>query len=184
MISVTLGTARDEQRVLATLLFSGPSNQSEIAEDLPEVRTAFLPVGGGGLLCGVASALKARLPDVRIVAVESESHPALRASLDADAPVSVPGAPTICDGVAVPYMTEAMFPVLRDLVDDAMVVPESEVAAAVRSLALNDNLVAEGAGALALAAALRVDPETRGTSVAPVTGGSIDPSKLVQILRA
>jgi threonine dehydratase len=89
---------------------------------------------------------------------------------------------TICDGVAVPYVAEEMFPLLCDLVDEVMVVPEAAVEAAVRRLALQDKVVAEPAGALALAAALSVPAERRGTSVCLVTGGSIDVEKLAAIL--
>ena len=88
----------------------------EIVEDLDDVETVYVPVGGGGLLAGVGAALREVKPDVRIVAVEPEGCPAFHESLKAGAPVSV-ACETICDGVAVPYMTEEMFPRLRELVD-------------------------------------------------------------------
>ena len=90
---------------------------------------------------------------------------------------------TICDGVAVPYITEEMFPLLRDLVDDAVLVSERAVRAAVKSLALANKMVAEPSGALALAAALATPAEERGDTVVLVTGGSIDRDLLVEILR-
>jgi threonine dehydratase len=142
----------------------------------------YIPVGGGGLLAGVASALDETAPWVRIVAVEPEGCPSLHAALAAGAPVTVP-CTTICDGVAVPYITDEMFPLLADLVDDAVLVSERAVRAAVKSLALANKMVAEPSGALALAAALATPAEERGETVCLVTGGSIDRDLLVDILR-
>ncbi|CAN5679582.1 threonine ammonia-lyase [soil metagenome] len=153
----------------------------EIAEDLPNVETVYIPVGGGGFFSGVAMALRSVLPDVRIVAVEPEGCPALSASLDAGRAVSV-DCRTICDGVAVPFMTDEMFPILRDLADDCILISEEEVVDAIRMLAFGNKVIAEGAGALAVAAALKVTESERGRSVAIVTGGSIDPEKLLAIL--
>lgn len=89
---------------------------------------------------------------------------------------------TICDGVAVPYITHEMFPLLSELVDDCVLVPEDDVRAAIRRLATGNRIVAEGAGALATAAALAAPSEARGRTVALVTGGSIDAEKLASIL--
>ena len=154
----------------------------EILADRPGVETVYIPVGGGGLLAGVASALDEMAPWVRIVAVEPEGCPSLSAALAAGAPVTVPCA-TICDGVAVPYITAEMFPLLAELVDDAVLVSERAVRAAVKSLALANKIVAEPSGALALAAALATPAAERGDTVVLVTGGSIDRDLLVDILR-
>jgi threonine dehydratase len=89
---------------------------------------------------------------------------------------------TMCDGVAVPYITEEMFPVLRDLADDVVLVSEEEVRAAIRLLAGANHLIAEGSGALATAAALKSREIARGPSVCIVTGGSIDLTRLAEIL--
>jgi threonine dehydratase len=153
----------------------------EILEDAPDVKTVFLPVGGGGLLGGVGSALRAAGSSVRIVAVEPASCPALQASLAAGRPSEV-ACQTICDGVAVPYITAEMYPLLAALVDDVVLVTEEEVQATIRRLALQDHIVAEGAGALAVAAALKTPVSERGLSVCPITGGSIDAEKLAAIL--
>jgi threonine dehydratase len=153
----------------------------EIARDLPDVETVYVPVGGGGLFAGVASALKRVKPAVRVVAVEPAGCPSFHAALRAGHPVTV-DCNTMCDGVAVPYVTEEMFPLLRALADDAVLVSEEEVRAAIRLLASANHVIAEGAGALATAAALSAPIERRGRSVAIVTGGSIDTSKLVEIL--
>lgn len=155
----------------------------EILAECPDVDTVYLPVGGGGLLGGVGSALRAAGSGVRIVAVEPASCPALHASLAAGRPAEV-ACQTICDGVAVPYITAEMFPLLSELVDDVVLVTEEEVHAAIRRLALRDHLVAEGAGALAVAAALKTPEAERGLSVCPLTGGSIDGEKLAAILAA
>jgi len=153
----------------------------EVLDDLPEVETVYVPVGGGGLLAGVGSAIRQIAPSVRLVAVEPEGCPSLHAALDAGKPVTVPCS-TICDGVAVPFVTDEMFPLLTKLVDDSVLVPERAVRAAVRSLALANKIVAEPSGALALAAALATPASERGASVCLVTGGSIDRDLLVEIL--
>jgi len=89
---------------------------------------------------------------------------------------------TMCDGVAVPFVVDEMFPVLRDLADEVVLVPEAAVRAAIRRIVDGNHLVAEGAGALATAAALAMPRSRRGTSVAVLTGGSIDPARLAAIL--
>lgn len=151
-----------------------------LAED-PDVDSVFVPVGGGGLLGGVGSALRALKPSIRIYAVEPAGCPALHASVSAGRPVEV-ACDTICDGVAVPYVTDEMFPLLAELADEVVLVAEDEVRAEIRRLALESHLVVEGAGALATAAARKVAPGERGRSVALVTGGSIDAEKLAAIL--
>ncbi len=153
----------------------------EIHATLPEVETVFVPVGGGGLLAGVASVLRAKVPAVRIVAVEPEGCPSFHEALKRGAPVTVPCS-TMCDGVAVPFVTDELFPLLRSLVDDSVLVSEAAVRAAIRALALRNAVVAEGAGALALAAALATPIAERGRTVALVTGSSIDAATLASIL--
>ena len=153
----------------------------EILADMPDVETVFVPVGGGGLIAGVGSALKAVQPSVKVFAVEPKGCPSLHASLKAGKPASV-DCRTICDGVAVPYITDEMFPLLKELVDEVVLVPEEAVKATIKRLALRDKMIVEGAGALSLAAALSVPKEERGKSVCILTGGSIDAEKLVEIL--
>ncbi len=153
----------------------------EIVEELECVDTLFVPLGGGGLTAGVASALATLSPSTRIVAVEPEGCPSFHAARRAGRPVEV-ACDTMCDGVAVPYITAEMFPFLSELIDEVVLVSEADVRAAIRALALHNRIVAEGAGALALAAALRMPADERGVSVCPVTGGSIDADKLATIL--
>ncbi|MFT5049548.1 MAG: threonine dehydratase [Chlamydiales bacterium] len=153
----------------------------EILEQCPQVETVFIPVGGGGLMGGVGTALKLFKPSIRIIAVEPASCPALQASLDAGQPASVE-CDTICDGVAVPYITDEMYPLLAELTDDLVLVTEADVHAMIKRLAMGNHVIAEGAGALAAAAALQVPAHQRGLSVCLVTGGCIDADKLVKIL--
>jgi threonine dehydratase len=153
----------------------------EIAADAPDASSVFVPVGGGGLIAGVASALKALGSPARVIAVEPEGCPSLYASFEAGRPVSVE-CRTMCDGVAVPYITEEMYPLLRDVVHDVVLVSDDEVKATIKRLALREKLVVEGAGALSVAAALAIPKEERGKSICVLTGGSIDPEKLAEIL--
>lgn len=153
----------------------------EIIDDLPDVDTVYIPVGGGGLMGGVGTALKALKPSVRIIAVEPAACPALHESLKQGKPASVE-CNTICDGVAVPYMTEEVFPLLRDIVDRVELVSEDAVKTTIKRLALGNRMIVEGAGALSVAAALATPANERGKTVCIVTGGSIDTEKLVEIL--
>ena len=153
----------------------------EIVEDLPQVETVYIPVGGGGFFSGVALALRAVKPDIRIVAVEPEGCPALSKSLEAGQAVAVE-CDTMCDGVAVPYMTDEMFPLLQELADDCLLISEEEVADAIRLLAFGNKVITEGAGALSVAAALRERTAGARPAVSIVTGGSIDRDKLLAIL--
>lgn len=153
----------------------------EIIADLPDVDSVYLPVGGGGLMGGVGSVIKALNPSVRLVAVEPEGCPALHESLRLGKPTSVE-CNTICDGVAVPYITDEVFPLLRDLVDEVILVSEDAVRATIRRLALGNRMIVEGAGALSVAAALDTPEAKRGKTVCVVTGGSIDTAKLAELL--
>ncbi len=154
----------------------------ELIEQLPDIGTAYVPVGGGGLMGGVGTALRLLRPAIKIVAVEPIGCPALYTSIERNTPSEVE-CTTICDGVAVPYITEAMFPILRDVVDDVALVSEQRVKATVRQLALGNRIVAEPSGALAVAAAID-RPDDPSPKVAIVTGGSIDAAKLASLLTA
>ncbi len=146
----------------------------ELIEDLPDVETVYVPVGGGALACGVGCAVGMLNPAARIVGVQTESYPSLAQSFHAGRPVWIEPRPTICDGVAVPFTADQLFPLLQRTVDSVAVVTEEQVKDAVRVLKQEANLVAEGAGALALAAALDTPLEDRGLSVCLVTGGNIE----------
>ena len=153
----------------------------EIIEDVPDVETIFVPVGGGGLSSGIGTAIKAIRPDVRIVAVEPEGCCALFQSLEAGRPMSVT-CDTICDGVAVPLVVPEVFDILRDVIDDVILVSDDDVKKTIKRLALRNKIVTEGAGALATTAALATPATNRGKSVCIVTGGSIDPEFIASII--
>lgn len=154
----------------------------EILQDCPDVETVFIPVGGGGLLGGVGTALKLLKPEIKIVVVEPEGCPSFHTSIQQGEPASV-DCNTICDGVAVPYMTEEMFPILQKLADDTVLVSEQTVKSYVKRLALHDKIVVEPSAALAVAAADNYPESERGISVALVTGGSVDVEKFIDILK-
>lgn len=153
----------------------------ELLEAAPDVASVFIPVGGGGLLTGVAGALKDRRPDIRIYAVEAAGCAALHHSLKAGRAVSAP-CETICDGAAVPYLTEELYPALASLVDRSVLVPDDATLATSRELLLNQKIVTEPSGALATAAARMVPAGERGMSVALLTGASVGPAEIRSVL--
>ncbi len=154
----------------------------EILEDLPEVDAVLVPYGGGGLIAGIASAVKAVKPEARVYACEVETAAPLGPSLEAGRPVEVPFAPTFVDGIGAPRVFPEMFELVRTLVDGAVASSVEEIAAAVKLLVERNRVVAEGAGAAGVAAALAGKGGT-GTVVCVVSGGNIDPAKLAAILR-
>jgi threonine dehydratase len=150
----------------------------EIAEDAPEFDTVVIPWGGGGLTTGIASALKALRPDVRVVTAEPETGAPLAASLGRRKPRSIEFRQSWIDGAGGPSLLPGMWEHARELVDEAVAVPLAEAAEALRLLATRAHVVAEGAGALALAAALRRDDRC----VCIVSGGNIDAAVLARLL--
>ena len=153
----------------------------EILEDLPEPGTVLVPYGGGGLVTGIASALRARSPGTSIYAVEPATAAALNAALAAGKPTEVDFEPSWVDGSGSRSVLPEMFARVRELVDGAFAASLDETAAAVRLLAERTRIVAEGAGALALAAAL-AGRAGNGRVVCVVSGGNIDLSTLAPIL--
>jgi threonine dehydratase len=153
----------------------------EILEDLPDVDTVVIPVGGGGLTVGIASAVKAVKPDVRIVTAEPATGAALHAALAAGGPVDVDYQPSFVDGSGSRRVLDPMWPRLREVVDEAVTVPIADVEAAVRTLAERVRVIAEGAGALSSAAAL-AGRAGSGKVVCVVSGGNINLATLAQII--
>jgi threonine dehydratase len=153
----------------------------EILEDLPDVDTVVIPVGGGGLTVGIASAVKAIAPDVRIVTAEPETGAALQAALAAGGPVDVDYRPSLVDGSGSRRVLDPMWPRLREVVDEAVAVPIADVEAAVRTLAERVRVIAEGAGALSTAAAL-AGRAGSGKVACVVSGGNINLATLAQII--
>jgi threonine dehydratase len=154
----------------------------EIVERLGEPDAVVVPVGGGGLISGVASALRATSPGTRVIAVEPSTAAPLATSLAAGRPVAIDRRRSFVDGAGGPSILPEMWPLLRVLVDEAVSVTPEETAAAVRLLVERARVVAEGAGALPVAAALAGHAGS-GRVVAVVSGGNIDAAVLATILR-
>ncbi len=154
----------------------------EIHEDLPRVDSIFVPVGGGALVSGVAAALKTLKPEVRVYGVQAAVNSALAAAFEAGGPVWIEWSKTVVEGASTPVITHNMYPMLRELIDEVVLVTEDEVKSSMRRLAVNDKLVTEGAGAASVAAVLKTPRDRRGTSVCVVSGGSVDPSVLAEVL--
>jgi len=153
----------------------------EILEDLPDPDTVVIPYGGGGLTTGIASAVKALRPGTRIVTAEPDTAAAMAAARAAGHPADVDYRPSFVDGSGSRRVLDSMWPLVSPLVDDALAIPVAEVAAAVRTLAERVRVIAEGAGALAPAAALSGRAGS-GTIVCVVSGGNINLGKLAEIL--
>jgi threonine dehydratase len=153
----------------------------EILDDLPDPDAVLVPFGGGGLVTGVASALRARRPETRVYPVEPETGAALGGALAAGEPTEIDYRPSFVDGSGSRSVLPNMFPRVRELIDGAFTASIEEAAAAVRLLAERTRIVAEGAGALAPAAAL-AGRAGEGRIVCVVSGGNIDASVLAPIL--
>lgn len=156
----------------------------EIVEDVPDLEVVVIPVGGGGLMGGVASAVKAIKPAVRVVAVELEAGPGLVPALEAGRPIPVPRPPgTLADGMTPPFVGALPLAIARQAVDEIVTVTEAEIANAIRLLATRAKLIAEGSGAAATAAVLAGRTGSPGGArvVAIVSGGNLDPERLVEV---
>jgi threonine dehydratase len=150
----------------------------ELCEDLAAFDTVIIPWGGGGLTTGIASAVKALRPQVRVVTAEPETAAPLAASLRAGAPTDIEFVTSFVDGAGGRALLPTMWEHAHELVDEAVAVPLDDVREAVRLLASRARVVAEGAGALAFAAA----QGREGRSVCIVSGGNIDAAVLAEIL--
>jgi threonine dehydratase len=155
----------------------------ELLEQLPDVEAVIVPVGGGGLIGGVALAVKAKRPDVRVIGVQSAALPAMSRSLDRGERVRVEASATIADGIAVRQVGEMTLELARRWVDRVVTVDEEELANAVLLLLEIEKTVVEGAGAAPLAALLnrRLDLEGRRV-VLVLSGGNIDVTMLARII--
>jgi threonine dehydratase len=151
----------------------------ELIEDVPDLARVLVPVGGGGLIGGTASAIKGLRPDVEVIGVQSDGYALWTRALEAGGPVSITP-DTIADGTTAPF-DPRMLPLMKELVDRWLIVPEPRLRAAIAELAVAGKVVAEGAGALAYAALEQLPPRPR--TVAVVSGGNIDPKLLASLLR-
>jgi len=154
----------------------------EILEDLPDADTIVVPYGGGGLSCGIASAVRALKPDTRLFACEVATAAPFAASLAAGSPQTITHTPSFVDGIGGLFVLPEIWPLARRLLDDSLVMALVQVAAAVRLLVERNRVVAEGAAATSVAAALAGRAGT-GKVVCVVSGGNIDAGKLATILR-
>ena len=150
----------------------------ELLEDVPDLARVLVPVGGGGLIGGVASALKGLRPGVEVIGVQSDGYAPWTRCLEAGGPVTVKPE-TIADGTTAPFDAR-MFELLKECVDRWLTVPEPRLRTAIPELATTAKVVAEGAGALAYAALEQLEPGP--PTVAVVSGGNIAPELLVQLL--
>lgn len=151
----------------------------ELLEQMPEVDTVFVPFGGGGLLCGVAAAIKALRPHVRFIACESELATPLHAARAAGGPVDVACRAGFVSGIGAATVLREMWPLLQRFVDD-VVVSLAEIVQAIRVLALDGHVVAEGAGAAAYAAACCGRVAARNP-VCIISGGNIGANALATV---
>ena len=154
----------------------------EILEDEPDVEAILVPFGGGGLSCGIASALRASRPDVQVYAAEVETAAPFSASLALGKATSVSPTPSFVDGIGGKGVFEEMWPMARELLAGSLVVSLAAVASTVRLLAERTRIVAEGAGATPVAAALKGTIDAK-TIVCVISGGNIDSETLATILR-
>jgi threonine dehydratase len=157
----------------------------EIARQAPRTRLVVVPLGGGGLATGVAMAVKDRLGDVRVVAVQAEACAPFPASLAAHRPIGARSANTICDGIAVKRPGDLTLPLVERWVDDVVTVSDDQAAQAMVLLLERSKLVVEGAGAVGVAALVHglVAPPPEGDVCVVLSGGNVDASLLAECIR-
>jgi threonine dehydratase len=158
----------------------------ELIDDLPEVETILVGIGGGGLIAGVAAAVKARAAaegrTVRIIGVQAENAAPYPLSLRAGHPVEVETRPTIADGILVARPGDIPFGIIRDLVDDVVTVTDDDIARALLVLLERAKVVVEPAGAVGVAAILAGKVQAQGPTIAVLSGGNIDPLLLQRVV--
>jgi threonine dehydratase len=157
----------------------------EIIEQAPDADIIIVPIGGGGLIAGVAAAIRAKNPRVKVYGVEPEGAASMKLSIDAGRAVKLESPPkTIADGLAAPFAGELAYQVVRDMTEGVVLVTDDEIANAASLLLMRSKILAEPAGAAALAALLTkkipVTPQSRVAVI--VSGGNVDAAKLIAIL--
>jgi threonine dehydratase len=155
----------------------------EILEQLPDVRTVVVCTGGGGLLAGIATAIKAERPEVRVVGVQAEDAAAYPASLEAGRPIALESMATMADGIAVGCPGQVPFAIIRDLVDEIVTVSEESLSKALLLCLERNKLVVEAAGVAGVAALLDAPEAFEPPVVVVLSGGNIDPLLLQRVLR-
>ena len=155
----------------------------ELLEQIPQLEAVVVPIGGGGLIGGIACAIKESRPEIRVVGVQTTRLPSMAAAVAQHRPVTLEPATTIADGIAVRRAGDATFPVVERYVDEIVTVQEDEIAAAILVLLEREKTLAEGAGATALAALLQKKTSLNGAHTAVlVCGGNIDVTLLSRII--
>jgi threonine dehydratase len=172
--------AFDDDRVIAGQGTIG----LELLEQLPELTAVVVPIGGGGLISGIATAIKGHRPEVRVLGVEAAAAASALASRRAGKLVGIESSETIADGIAVKRLGERTFPIIERHVDDIVAVSEDEIAHAVHLLLERQKLVVEGAGAVPLAAILsgRLPLDASDVTVMVLSGGNIDVNLIERII--
>jgi len=158
----------------------------EILDQVPDVESIIVPIGGGGLIAGIASAVKQRAAlegrTIRVIGVQAENSAPYPRSIEAGEPVEIRIKPTIADGIAVSKPGALNFAIIRDLVDDIVTVSDDETAQALLVLLERAKLVVEPAGAVAVAAIVTGKVENLGKTVAVLSGGNIDPQVMERVI--
>ena len=155
----------------------------ELLQQVQDLQAVVVPVGGGGLISGVACALKESNPAIRVVGVQTERLPSMLRAVDQGGPVTLPAEATIADGIAVRRAGDLTLPQVQRFVDEIVTVDEEEIANAIMVLLEKEKTLAEGAGAVALAALLQKKTSLQGARTAVlVCGGNIDVSLLSKII--
>jgi len=155
----------------------------ELLQQIPQLEAVVVPIGGGGLIAGIACALKESRPSIRVVGVQTARLPSMAAALEAHHPITVDPATTIADGIAVRRAGDLTLPMVERYVDEIVTVEEDEIASAILMLLEREKTLAEGAGAAALAALLQHKTSLQGAHTAVlVCGGNIDVTLLSRII--
>lgn len=154
----------------------------EILEQCPDIKAIVVPVGGGGLLAGIAVAVKAIAPHVKVYGVQATGAPAMYLSKHACKWVETPEAHTIADGIAVKQPGKITFQLIQKYVDDIVVVKDDDIAATILLLMERAKMIAEGAGAIALAAVLHGSLPNVGKTAAVISGGNIDVNMISRVI--
>ncbi|HEY4378177.1 MAG TPA: threonine ammonia-lyase IlvA, partial [Acidimicrobiales bacterium] len=170
-----------------TIVGQGTVGREITAQHPDPIDTIYVPVGGGGLIGGIALWFREHRPGTRIVGAEPAGAPSMRAALDHDGPVAIADVDTFVDGAAVGRVGDLTFPLVRDLVDEIVAVPEGAVCTEMLDLYQSDGVIAEPAGALASAAARldwarRPNGRTTGPIVGIVSGGNNDVSRYAEVV--
>ena len=156
----------------------------ELLEQVPDLQAVVVPIGGGGLISGIACALKESKPEIRVIGVQAARMPAMLEALRLHKPTTIATSPTIADGIAVRRAGEQTLPLIEKYVDDVVAVEEEEIASGILTLLEREKMLAEGAGAAAVAALLHQKTKLKNRkTVALVCGGNIDVTLLSRIIQ-